>query len=109
MVVFHPKAREEQRQLSPQERQAMMNAVDKLTALGPALPYPHSSDVREADRLRELRPRAGRSRWRALYRQARNAFVVAAIAPAAQVDHRGFKRAVAAAEARMADIEEDRL
>jgi len=34
----------------------MANAIDKLGALGPALPYPHSSDVRGADRLRELRP-----------------------------------------------------
>jgi len=33
--------------------------------------------------------------------------VVAAIAPEAQVDPRGFKRAVAAAEERLAQVEEE--
>ncbi len=61
-VRFHPDAREEERKLPAREKLAMANAIDKLGALGPALPYPHSSDVRGADRLRELRPRAGRSR-----------------------------------------------
>jgi len=106
-VLFHPAAGQERRELTGQERQAMANAVDKLCALGPALPFPHSSDVRGADRLRELRPRGGRSPWRALYRRVGEVFVVAAIAPEAQVDPRGFKRAVAAAEERLAQIEEE--
>jgi len=55
-VRFHPDAREEERKLPAREKLAMANAIDKLGALGPALPYPHSSDVRGADRLRELRP-----------------------------------------------------
>ncbi len=41
----------------------------KLGAYGPLLGYPHTSAVRGAEGLRELRPRAGRSAWRALYRQ----------------------------------------
>ena len=86
----------------------MANAVEKLKIHGPVLPYPHSSDVRGADRLRELRHRAGRSPWRALYRHIGDVFVVGAIAPEAQVDRRGFARAVAASERRLADIEEDR-
>ena len=55
-----------------------------------------------ANRLRELRPRAGRSRWRALYRQIGDAFVVGAIAPEATVDGQGFNRAIHAAEMRLA-------
>jgi hypothetical protein len=50
------------------EKAALINAEAKLAALGPGLPYPHSSAVQGADRLRELRPRGGRSPWRALYR-----------------------------------------
>jgi hypothetical protein len=107
-VRFHPGALAERRALPLQERQAMANAVEKLMAHGPVLPYPHSSDVRGADRLRELRPRAGRSPWRALYRRMGDVFVVGAIAPEANVDRRGFARAVAAAEQRLGEIEEDR-
>ena len=85
----------------------MANAVEKLRVHGPVLPYPHSSDVRGADRLRELRPRSGRSPWRAFYRRIGDLFVVGAIAPEANVDRRGFARAVSAAEQRLAEIEED--
>jgi len=85
----------------------MANAIDKLRALGRALPYPHSSDVHGADRLRELRPRAGRSPWRALHRRVGDAMVIAAIAPEAQVDPRGFDRAADAAERRLSQLEED--
>jgi hypothetical protein len=106
-VRFHSDAREERRKLSLQEREAMANAVEKLRVHGPVLPYPHSSDVRGADRLRELRPRSGRSPWRALYQRIGDLFVVGAIAPEANVDRRGFARAVSAAEQRLAEIEED--
>jgi hypothetical protein len=63
--------------------------------------------VQGADRLRELRLRAGRSAWRALYRRVGDVFVIAAIGPEAQADKRGFGRAVTAAQARLALIEED--
>jgi hypothetical protein len=86
----------------------MMNAVLKLEALGPALGHPLCSDVRGAERLRELRPRSGRSPWRALYRRlATDTFVLAAIGPEAQVDHRRFERAVRMATARLSTVEED--
>jgi hypothetical protein len=70
------------------------------------LGYPHSSAVRDADRLsRELRPRGGRSAWRAFYRRFGDVFVVAAVGSEAEADPRDFKRAVAAAEARMEEVE----
>ncbi len=55
----------------------------------------------------ELRPRAGRSAWRALYRQVGDVFVLAAVGPEAQSDPRGFDRAVRRALRRLADLEED--
>lgn len=67
----------------------MNNAVQKLQAAGPRLPHPHSSAVQgEAGAgFRELRPRAGRSRWRPIYRQATpDTSVIVAVAPEAQID-----------------------
>lgn len=83
----------------------MLNAVEKSQALGPALPFPHQSNVQGASGLRELRPRAGRSPWRAFYGQVGENFVIAAIGPEANVDPRTFTRAVRAATTRLADIE----
>jgi hypothetical protein len=85
----------------------MLNAVEKLTAFGPALPFPHSSAIQGAERLRELRPRAGRSPWRGFYRRLGDVLVIAAIGPEAEVDKRGFDRAVTAASTRLAELEED--
>jgi hypothetical protein len=104
-VVFHPHAEAELTGLIAGERTAILHAVDKLSALGPELPFPHQSHVEGAQRVRELRPRAGRSRWRAFYGQVGEAFVVAAIGPEAQVDRRGFEKAVAAATGRLAEIQ----
>lgn len=89
------------------ERAALINADAKLAAFGPALGYPHTSAVRGAEGLRELRPRAGRSAWRALYRQVGEVFVVAAVGPEAQADSRGFDRSVRRALERLAKVEED--
>lgn len=85
----------------------MANAVDKLTVFGPALPFPHSSSLQGAERLRELRPRAGRSPWRAFYRRVGDVLVIAAIGPEAEADKRRFDRAVAAAVTRLAELEEE--
>jgi hypothetical protein len=74
---------------------------------GPALPFPHSSAIQGAERLRELRPRAGRSPWRAFYRRLSGVHVIAAIGPEAEADKRGFDRAVAAAITRLAGLEEE--
>jgi hypothetical protein len=105
-VVLHPRAEDELRRLPASERVAVLNAAKKLEALGPDLGYPHSSSVRGADRLRELRPRGGRSAWRDLYRRMGDVFAVAAVGPEAEADPRGFKRAVAAAEERLEEVEE---
>lgn len=81
--------------------------MTKLEAIGPTLPYPHSSAVRDADRLRELRPRAGNSPCRAFYRQIGDVFVVVAVGPEAQVKPQGFTRAVRAAEDRLNKLEDE--
>jgi hypothetical protein len=105
-VVFHPDAESELGQLPATERAAMVHAIEKLEALGPRLPFPHQSSVRgHAASLRELRSRAGRSRWRGFYDRRGGIFVLAAIGPEAQVDRRGFDRAVAAALGRLDEIE----
>jgi len=61
-VVFHPEAERELNDLPDEERAAIDHARDKLEVLGESLPFPHQSAVRGARGLRELRPRAGRSR-----------------------------------------------
>ncbi|MGH3295763.1 MAG: type II toxin-antitoxin system RelE/ParE family toxin [Trebonia sp.] len=105
-VLYHPDAEVERGKLPAPERTALYNAVRKLVEIGTDLSYPHSSAVKGADRLRELRPRAGRSPWRAIYRQCGEAFVIAAVCPEAQQDPRGFRRGCAAAEERLAEVEE---
>jgi hypothetical protein len=107
VVAYLPEAEQERAVLPKAERAALINADAKLGAYGPQLGYPHTSAVRDADRLRELRPRAGRSAWRALYPQVGEVFVVAAVGPEAQSDPRGFERAVRRAVLRLADLEED--
>ncbi len=82
----------------------MLNVVEKLEQLGDRLPYPHSSSVKNT-KLRELRPRAGRSRWRAFYRRVGDLLIIGAIGPEANLDTRAFARAVDAAEQRIAEFE----
>lgn len=103
-VLFHPAAEVERAALEPRERVAVDNVVEKLRVIGIALGNPHSSAVRGAVSLRELRPRAGRSPTRALYRRIGNAFVIASIGPEAGANPRGFRQAVAAAQARLGQI-----
>jgi hypothetical protein len=106
-VAYHPKARVEVDALPSQERTAIDNAVEKLVALGPSLPFPHSSKVMgdPGGSLRELRPRAGRSAWRCIYERLGETFVTGAVGPEAQKDNAGFDGAVTAARARLAEIE----
>lgn len=106
MVVYLPEAERERDKLPAGGRHALYNAIAKLEAIGHGLGYPHTSAVQGADRLRELRPRAGRSPWRGLYRQVGDHFVIAAIAPEAQHDPKGFKRACRAATTRLSELEE---
>jgi len=88
----------------------MNNAVEKLEAAGPRLPFPHSSAVQgdASGGMRELRPRAGRSRWRPIYRQvSATTFVIFAVGPEAQINKRGFDSAVRRAIKRAADLDVD--
>jgi hypothetical protein len=111
VVAWHPDAdRERDASWPADERVAMINAVQKLEVDGPRLGHPHSSAVQgEAGQgLRELRPRAGRSRWRPLYRRVSpSTFVILAVAPEAQIDSRGFGAAVQRAVARLGQLEGD--
>lgn len=108
---WHPAADAERDASWPAgEKVAMLNAAHKLEATGPRLGHPHSSAVQgEAGKgFRELRPRAGRSRWRPIYRQVTaETFVIFALGPEAQIDGRGFDAAVERAVARFADFEVD--
>ena len=84
---------------------AVMNAAAKLEAFGDQLGWPHTSQVKGSRAgIRELRPRAGRSPWRVLYRRVAGAMVMLAVGPEAEHD-RGFDRAVRRAEERLKEIE----
>ena len=102
-VQFCPEAAAELAALDQRERIAMLAAIEKLQVLGDQLPAPHSSAVMGASgTLRELRPRAGRSRWRAFYRRVGDAMVIGAIGPEATVNRAGYNRAADAALDRLA-------
>src|SRR3954447_10397973 len=60
-VVILDAARAELDALPEREHAAMDSALFKLRELGDSLGYPHSSAVKNAPGLRELRPRQGRS------------------------------------------------
>lgn len=83
----------------------MWHAVEKLQALGPDLPFPHQSAVRGERGLRELRPRSGRSPWRATFARVGDILVILAVGPEAQVNRRGFDRAVGNATRRLGEID----
>lgn len=106
-VVYLEDAEQERLVLPKAERNALIHAVEKLEAFGPRLGYPHTSAVQGFAGLRELRPRAGRSPWRALYQRVGEVFVIAAIGPEAASDQRRFDRAARRATARLAGLEED--
>jgi hypothetical protein len=105
-ILVLPEARAELRALPAADRVAIEHAIEKLSALGDQLGAPHSSAVQGAsETLRELRPRAGRSRWRAFYRREGDQFVVAAIGPEAMVNPVGSRRAVRIAIDRLGTLE----
>ncbi|MEY4227032.1 MAG: hypothetical protein RL190_1789 [Actinomycetota bacterium] len=87
---------------APGERAAIRQAIAVLEAHEGDIGHPWSSAVRgpAGSGLRELRPRAGRSPWRLLYRRGGEMVVLLALAPEAGRDRRGFDRAVRAARAR---------
>ncbi len=102
-VTIHPAAQEELdalRKRSVPEYVAMQRAIRKLKLFGIALSFPFASHVEGTD-LWELRPLAGRSAWRALYRRAGDELRIGAIGPDAKVDRRGFRAAIKRALARL--------
>ena len=106
-VVILDAARAELDALPEREHMAMDSALLKSRELGDALGYPHSSAVANVPTLRELRPRQGRSPWRAFYSCAGDPlYVVAAIGSEAQHNPRAFRRAVADALERLAELEQ---
>lgn len=108
-VLWHPDADVERAAVQdPAERVAIQHARDKLEALGPRLATPHSSAIKGKGGagLRELRPRAGRSRWRPIYRRVKpGIFVILAVAPEAQIDRRGFDESIRHAKKRLKGLE----
>jgi hypothetical protein len=111
IVRWHPDAATERdASWPPGEKVAIANAGEKLAAAGPKLRFPHSSAVQGSpgQGFRELRPRAGRSRWRPIYRQvAPQTFVVFSVGPEAGIDKHGYDEAVARAVGRSNDLELD--
>jgi|SRR5580698_5713247 hypothetical protein len=108
-VLWHPAADTERAAISDAaERAAIQHAREKLEAIGPRLGAPHSRAIRGEDGsgLRELRPRAGRSRWRPIYRRVTpGTFVIFAVAPEAEIDGRGFDEKVCVARQRFDELE----
>ncbi len=108
-VLWHPAADAERAAISDAaERAAIQHAREKLEAVGPQLGAPHSSAIKGEGGagLRELRPRAGRSRWRPIYRRVQpGIFVILAVAPEAQIDKRGFDEMVRNAQRRFEELE----
>lgn len=100
-VIYLEEAEQELRFLPDEEVGAILHVAEKLGARGILLGFPHSSAVRGFAGLRELRPRAGRSPWRAFYGRSGDAFTIAAIGPEAEQDRRGFERAARNAVVRL--------
>lgn len=97
-----PEAQDELLALPAREQVALVHVADKLEVMGVALSDPDCSQVRGAQSLRELRPRRGRSRWRAFYRRVGDVWMIGAVGPEAKVNPQGFRAAVAAATRRLA-------
>jgi hypothetical protein len=77
------------------ERVGILNAVDKLVALGPRLGRPHMKSLRGEPNLMELRPRQGRSPFRPIYGRFDDGFKILAIA-----EKSDFDKALGAAKTR---------
>lgn len=107
-VLWHPEARTEHKRLPKNERKAIDTVVLRLIADGQSLSHPHCSAVKGSFvGIRELRPRAGNSPWRAFYRRIGNTFVLLAIGPEARVNPKGFEAAIRNAEHRLNEFEEE--
>ncbi len=98
-VVYDPDAAAEFASAikSKEERRAILNAIDKLRELGERLAPPHMKPLQgeAAGGLCELRPRQGRSDWRAVYRRFGSTYVVLGFDR-----HENFEALIARAQAR---------
>jgi hypothetical protein len=110
-VVYREGVEEELLRLPKLERTAVIRGrgeAGSLRTTAGVSPYERGArPCRVAGALRELRPRAGRSPWRVLYRRVGAVFVLAAIGPEAVSDQRGFDQAAVRAGARLDQVEED--
>ncbi len=106
-IALTQEAEEELASIPPAEQRAMQAAFEKLEQYGDLLPFPHSSKIIERN-LRELRPRAGRGRWRAFYRRIGEIIVIGAIGPEARVNPQGFRQSTGLAEERLDKIQAER-
>ncbi len=111
-IRMHPGFRDELATLGRSDRReanAIGHALHVLSEQGGRLGYPWTSAVRgkRGSGLRELRPRAGRSAHRVLYRVAPNRVDALALAPEAGNDQRGFAHAVEHARARAHAIDQE--
>lgn len=82
---------------SKDANRSILNAVHKLCEMGERLEPPHMKPLQGAGAsgLRELRPKQGRSDWRAVYRRAGPIYVILAIDR-----HANFQSLIARAAAR---------
>lgn len=108
-IARHVGLQEELERLARDDRReyvAVRNAELKLASSGLQLGYPWTSAVRGpgGSGLRELRPRAGRSRVRVLYARRSGVTILLALAPEGGGDARGFQRAVRTAQQRLSAI-----
>jgi hypothetical protein len=99
-VLFdHRAAREFEGVKGKADRKAVFTAVEKLFALGPALPSPHIKSLKNAPVLWELRPRQGRCAVRPIYTRIDDRFVILAVA----ADKPSFDAALLAAGKRASE------
>lgn len=97
-VIYDPDAVAELLAMkSKEEYRALLNAIRKLGELGEQLGPPHVKSLKgsQGAALRELRPRQGRSDWRAIYRRAGDFYVILAIDR-----HKNFKSLIDRAQGR---------
>jgi hypothetical protein len=82
-----------------EERKAILNVVDKLRQLGPALVPPHSKSLKGESGLFELRPRQGSSASRPICKRLGDCFIILAVSK----DHKSdLSKTIADANARAA-------
>lgn len=89
-------------------RLSILTVVSTLSRIGPGLVEPHSKKIQNTKKLRELRPKGGRSTVRAFYVQrSEREFIILAIGPEADADPSGFKAAVQRTRDRARDLDID--